>query len=151
MTKTDRVSESWQTHGEASLRGPVDVYRAVPENAVQTQKGQMGVSMQGKWVAKEGLGCFYLEVDKRGKASDSKSPKAGEHTACSDTENPCRERQTQRQPGRDGGRGREDAHIYIGEGGKEAEKPRDSHIEKSLARSLSVCAPQPLPNSHVEI
>lgn len=109
--------------------------------------------MQGKWVAKEGLGCFYLEVDKRGKASDSQSPKAREHTACSDTENPCRERQTQRQrqPGRDGGRGREDAHIYIGEDGKEAEKPRDSHIEKSLARSLSVCAPLPLPNSHVEI
>ena len=108
--------------------------------------------MQGKWVAKEALGCFYLEVDKRGKASGSKSPKAGEHTACSDTENPCREGYRDRDSqGETEGEGERMCVYILGKLETKLKSHSDSHIEKSLARSLNVCAPLPLPNSHVEI
>lgn len=70
------------------------------------------------------IGCFYVEMDDRGRASSSKSPIAAEHTVyvCSNTETPglgqrARERERKRE------REREDVCM----------KPRDCHLAKGLA------------------
>ena len=75
MTKTDTVSESWQTHGEGSLRGPVDVYRAVPENAVQTRKGADGSQHAGKVGGQGSVRMFLSGSGQERKGIRLKEPK----------------------------------------------------------------------------